>query len=730
MNSVHGNVPSTTTTPLLHPLPKRPRPNTALTESFSVSESRERSTASSWSDAEPVVAAAGLDPPETFEEHQRQSHYSENDNNDDDSESSNSAGSEGGHDLNCTQIVDLLDDSSDDDDDGKYESMIIQKDPVDEHCVDDDDDAPLIQLRRSKPLDSNDDKNEHLNYHQGAETSEALLVDFSEDEPLINLRHQQQSHPAPAPDDTGITRYNNGTNSTSSSNDMSTCFVCGSSLTHITTGMKGRLNHIKRCSKKHGVSARDMRFNDDSELFVNNDSNNDNAVAALTSTVATNNPYKRTSTWHGDASDNLKVSATTSKTSLNPAAPSVNNILMAGARNAAKLAKIKAAAPPPPTNNKRGWGGGNRRPRVDYSQRACPAYKKIPGTDFVCDGFQYAKACMSKNYFLTHFHSDHYGGISKTWNAGTIYCSLATANLVNQQLGVDRKYLHPLPMLTPSVIESRGKPVTVTLLDANHCPGAVMFLFAAGKKRILHVGDFRWNREFMMTQAPLRPYARGDCLLDELFLDTTYCDPKYTLPTQTQAIEETIKVAQQEVVRAKQNKHRILMLFGAYTIGKERIYLTVAERLGMKVYVDKRRYRILSALGWPQSKLSRLTTRPEETIIWVVPLGHINMKNMGLYSSIRTRALSRDFDRVVGFRPTGWSLSSKGSGLVKSSTKGSLTVHAVPYSEHSSFPELVDCLDCLKPRIIVPTVSVSKSQQQIDLLVKALKAKRTDDSSV
>lgn len=95
-------------------------------------------------------------------------------------------------------------------------------------------------------------------------------------------------------------------------------------------------------------------------------------------------------------------------------------------------------------------------------------YKKIPGTDFVCDGFMYAKSAQTRNFFLTHFHSDHYGGITKNWNAGVIYCSLETANLVHQKLGVDKKYLHPLGLMTPTVIESKGRPVTVTLMDANH----------------------------------------------------------------------------------------------------------------------------------------------------------------------------------------------------------------------------------------------------------------------
>ena len=32
----------------------------------------------------------------------------------------------------------------------------------------------------------------------------------------------------------------------------------------------------------------------------------------------------------------------------------------------------------------------------------------------------------------------------------------------------------------------------------------------------------------------------------------------------------------------------------------------------------------------------------------------------------------------------------------KQSHKRDLTVHGIPYSEHSSFPELVECIDCLK----------------------------------
>lgn len=519
--------------------------------------------------------------------------------------------------------------------------------------------------------------------------------------------------------------------------DLKICFVCGASLTQIKAGYKGRLNHIKRCSKKHGVTVQDVRLNDDYELFTSEEPNSVRMFPANASKGVASNPYLRKNKWHGDSAvEDLIVGNSAPSpgdrvmagVKQKAGAPSVHQILMAGARRAAKTAQIQQKVSAVAVTGKRPRYNNNSSTFSSYpSTRACPRYKKIPGTDFCCDGFQYANSAGTRNFFLTHFHADHYGGITKSWNAGTIYCSFPTANLVNQQLGVDRQYLHPLPIFTPTVIESNNNAVavTVTLLNANHCPGAIMYLFEVGKRVILHVGDFRWNYNIMSSQAPLRPFCRipwsgksSDYRVDDLFLDTTYCDAQYSLPTQEECIEATVKIALEEVQKAQSGRNRILMLFGAYTIGKEAVYMAVAKRLRLKVYVDTRRYRILSALEWPKDDFSILTTTPEDTILWVVPLGHINMKKMASYTSIRMRGFSRDFDRVVGYRPTGWSLSKKSQGsIVGTTSRGNLTVHSIPYSEHSSFPELVECLECLNPKRIIPTVSVSKSQQQIDLLL-------------
>jgi DNA cross-link repair 1A protein len=318
--------------------------------------------------------------------------------------------------------------------------------------------------------------------------------------------------------------------------------------------------------------------------------------------------------------------------------------------------------------------------------------------------------------------------------------------------------------MTPTTIESMGRPVTVTLLEANHCPGAVMFLFrtcsattttgatavaaAAGTgggrgrrttRTVLHVGDFRWSREVMVgpDSSPLREFASLEggttTTLDDLFLDTTYCDPTKDLPSQEAAIEATVAVFGREITATSARRGRddtpgrTLHLFGAYTIGKERMYLSVAERFGLKVYVDPARHRILSALDWPRERMNLLTRDRAETCIWVVPLGHINMKKMPEYlSSANSKPFAPRYDRVVGYRPTGWSMPSKpGAGLVSTRSSGNLAIHSVPYSEHSSFPELVDCLACLRPARIVPTVNVSTSDEQVATLLKGIRTKQT-----
>lgn len=80
---------------------------------------------------------------------------------------------------------------------------------------------------------------------------------------------------------------------------------------------------------------------------------------------------------------------------------------------------------------------------------------------------------------------DHYAGITENWAGYPIYCSDVTARFLVHSLGVNPTWVHALALDTPTLING----VQVTLIDANHCPGAVQFLFRLQDgRRFVHCG--------------------------------------------------------------------------------------------------------------------------------------------------------------------------------------------------------------------------------------------------
>ena len=186
--------------------------------------------------------------------------------------------------------------------------------------------------------------------------------------------------------------------------------------------------------------------------------------------------------------------------------------------------------------------------------------QKLLGIPFVVDAFSYGKIENCEGYFLSHYHSDHYHGLSSSWKHGTIYCSKITANFLRQELDIDRKYIVALPMDQDYALNSF---VNVCLIDANHCPGSVLFLFKVFRSdgstvRHLHTGDFRANPR--MCLHPLIRQPEND-ILDTLYLDTTYLNGQYSFPAQEEVIKAACDLAER-CVSGEQSKSRSKWLYG------------------------------------------------------------------------------------------------------------------------------------------------------------------------
>ena len=144
---------------------------------------------------------------------------------------------------------------------------------------------------------------------------------------------------------------------------------------------------------------------------------------------------------------------------------------------------------------------------------------------------------------------------------------MSRVRLVTRQIGISPHLLRVLPVGSATELPASLGGGRVTPIDANHCPGAVIFLFELPDGRVaLHTGDFRYQPA--MASHPALSGRR----LDLLYLDTTYADPQYTFPTQQAAVAEVVLQC-----RLLQASSRTLILFGAYSIGKERVYLQVGH---------------------------------------------------------------------------------------------------------------------------------------------------------
>uniref|UniRef100_A0A5F9D3X8 DNA cross-link repair 1A n=1 Tax=Oryctolagus cuniculus TaxID=9986 RepID=A0A5F9D3X8_RABIT len=294
----------------------------------------------------------------------------------------------------------------------------------------------------------------------------------------------------------------------------------------------------------------------------------------------------------------------------------------------------------------------------ELRKRTCPFYKKIPGTGFTVDAFQYGMIEGCSAYFLTHFHSDHYAGLSKN-STFPVYCTEITGNLLKNKLHVQEQYIHTLPMDTECVVNG----VKVVLLDANQ-----------------------------------------------------YCSPEYTFPSQQEVIQFAINTAFEAVTL----NPRALVVCGTYSIGKEKVFLAIADVLGSKVGMSQEKYKTLRCLNIPEIN-SLITTDMCNSLVHLLPMMQINFK--GLQSHLKK--FGGKYDEILAFRPTGWTHSDKLTTMadVIPQTKGNISIYGIPYSEHSSFLEMKRFVQWLKPQKIIPTVNVGtwKSRSRMDKYFKEWK---------
>ncbi|KAI5308290.1 hypothetical protein KEM55_006086, partial [Ascosphaera atra] len=147
-----------------------------------------------------------------------------------------------------------------------------------------------------------------------------------------------------------------------------------------------------------------------------------------------------------------------------------------------------------------------------------------------------------------------------------------------------------IPLGVPTVIELKPQEkIRVTLFDANHCPGSVMFLIEGNGKSILYTGDVRGS---LIRHPVLIPYTHGKRVIDSIYLDTTFAAARNifrTFPSKAEGIRELLE-------KVEKYPSDTVFYLRVRTFGYEDVWQALASALNTQVHVDNYQWNLFCGL--------------------------------------------------------------------------------------------------------------------------------------
>ncbi|XP_039733366.1 protein artemis isoform X1 [Pteropus medius] len=206
----------------------------------------------------------------------------------------------------------------------------------------------------------------------------------------------------------------------------------------------------------------------------------------------------------------------------------------------------------------------------------------------------------ARAYFLSHCHKDHMKGLRAPALKRRLECSLKVylycSPVTKELLLTSPKYRFwekriisieiETPTQIPLVDEASGEKeeIVVTLLPAGHCPGSVMFLFQGNNGTVLYTGDFRLAKG-ETARMELLHYGGRVQDIQSVYLDTTFCDPKfYQIPSRAECLSGILELVRGWISRSP---YHVVWLNCKAAYGYEYLFTNLSEEFGLQVHVDK-----------------------------------------------------------------------------------------------------------------------------------------------
>lgn len=355
-------------------------------------------------------------------------------------------------------------------------------------------------------------------------------------------------------------------------------------------------------------------------------------------------------------------------------------------------------------------------------------------------------------YLLTHSHTDHILGLSSKSFAARIVCSPDTKEMIlRHEVSLERAkkdagevatrtfahlrveggvlrrdLLRAVPLNIPTEFElSSTETVTITLIDANHCPGAVMFLIEGPRGTVLHTGDVRaeyWLLQSLARNPFLQPYipdteedlrvliARNNQTasltktLNVIYLDTACMLRGTVVPTKENAVKGLVELI------ALFDKDTYFFI-NSWTWGYEDVLKGIARAFQCQIHVDRYKHVVYTHISDPF--LRALVTRDETSTRFHACERHercsfVKVPSFDYKNDLAPRSIKGK--KVVYVNPVPMGCAQWESYRMDVRRRLAMGKDVdrlrVPLERHSPLPELLNLVSLFRPLRVVPNTLV------------------------
>ncbi|XP_054264729.1 uncharacterized protein LOC128987747 [Macrosteles quadrilineatus] len=312
----------------------------------------------------------------------------------------------------------------------------------------------------------------------------------------------------------------------------------------------------------------------------------------------------------------------------------------------------------------------------------------INGTS-ICVDYWVSSPEKKFDHFLTHLHTDNTVRLNSNFQ-GKIYSSPFNCWLLQKWFKIKPEQLEALSVGDTHLVTNRENYsfYSVTLLEANHCPGSVMFLFQGTFGNILYTGHFRYSPT-ILDHPMLKSLIENEAV-DMLYLDNTYAAENCEFPSRQEALKDLIKLIKEHP------DHTILL--GLRTLGKEEVLRALALEFKEKICVKSDKLTILKHLGYEDCLFTPYLSKAR---ILVAEMDEINERFINKVRASKGPVIAIVLTALYNKRPP----------HTNTDTDINNGIYKIPYSDHSCHSEIVKFVSEIKPKQIMPVVRISEKSK-------------------